>query len=283
MSDWVKTRVEYFAELPAHEILCHAKLNRGSTQMAKLTSSVCELFEQLQKAISKKLEELTQIRSCLQDNHEIIETIAKLEAVSTIPLIHAAVLAEKGRMFESLSSAITQLAHKSVLKKPGEKKQSMIDSAKVSKFVDEAILQGYNRLLRAESSVLKNKIVSVLSELGYDVSSAKRQKDSIVLRGVSKEGTAIFVQMKPKEGCVIVDMAGFGGNSCSGEQTRFLKSLRNNGVGLKIVAAHRHGKRGGGVLVKQVMPLFTETSKEERRRSLKMFVHRNILQGRRDL
>jgi len=115
--------------------------------------------------------------------------------------------------------------------------------------ITQAVKKAHTDMANTERDIVKEKMISVLSGEGYDV-SLKTKQTELLLRGKHKD-LSIVVSLGCS-GAVEIDLAGFEGSTCATQLTKLKQGLRNEGIELEVIETVHHGKRDGGSLIKKL-------------------------------
>lgn len=286
MSEYFIVRIRYYAELPANQILLQAGADRTiarSSGTACFTTSVSTLFEQLRERVRNKMSELAKEESHLgsgrlgEKNRALLRALATCKVVDEFPVVSAVLASLRNSRFEKLKSSVTGCR----LPSPARELKRTDWAEADTRLVDRAIATARDRLLLAESHVLKDAIAGTLSAMGYRVEAVHAGPNRVALKGTGKRSATVFVETE-KKGTLDVDMlSGFHGSECLQERERLLRGLAAKGIGMKLVMSGNARKKTAKARVVDVTSTRAETREEERRRMVRSAVGWQLVRARR--
>lgn len=111
--------------------------------------------------------------------------------------------------------------------------------------------KAFERLRKAETQVLAERLAAVLTERGYElVPSRGPAHEGMLQKGVRSDHTSVVARVLPGRGTVEIDLGGFNGMGCSQERAAIEQGLRRRGVQLRVQARQQHGCALGGALLR---------------------------------
>lgn len=141
--------------------------------------------------------------------------------------------------------------------------------------LSSAVCRAHSELANVEMKVVTDAALCSLTEMGYETCVKERDND-LLIRGVQKD---LSIAMRVTEKNELhMDMAGFAGNSCTGELDRLYEALEKHGIDCEVIERHHHGKQEGGGLAREVIrevpfsfnPLEPRVNRDQRGTLLKL-------------
>lgn len=141
--------------------------------------------------------------------------------------------------------------------------------------LSSAVCRAHSELANVEMKVVTDAALCSLTEMGY-VTRLKERDNDLLIRGVQKD---LSIAMRVTEKNELhMDMAGFAGNSCTGELDRLYEALEKHGIYCEVIERHHHGKKEGGGLAREVIrevpfsfnPLEPRVNRDQRGTLLKL-------------
>lgn len=206
---------------------------------------------------------------------------ANLECLSQHHLLQCAVTAEGGQHLAHTQTRLHKLTSALAEGRSVDLAKAQSELAQAHQLIDQSIQAGYQRVQRAETTVMRSKVLETLHEMDYQVAKSRRKRDGkLIIQASNVKGTAIYVRLEAQRGRLSLDMSGFNGVDCQGEKERFAAGMAKRGIRLQVLSSNRHGQRGGGKLAQAITHELASTKDEQQTRIRQIHMLQNVNKSR---